>query len=160
MSLTIKTTINGTLALVPSNNPVTITGSGGVTATGTMADAIDGLDSGTAWAISNAGTLSSSSGSGVTLAGLNSGVSNSGSISGAGGVNLSNDGSVRNTAQGTITATGGSGSQLATVSGIYVTGPSSGGITAISVTNAGVVNAAYGYGIGLGASGKIGRAHV
>ena len=63
---------------------------------------------------------------------------------------LSDDGSVTNTAKGTITATGKMPSPLATISGIYVTGPSSAGIAAISVTNAGVVTAADGYGIGLG----------
>jgi hypothetical protein len=125
--------------------------SGGVTATGTTADAIDG-NSSAAWAISNAGTICSLSGYGVNLAGQNSNVRNSGSISGGGEVNLSNDGSVTNTAKGAITATGGSGSTLATVSGIYVTGT---GMNAISVTNAGVVTAAFGYGIGLGANGRV-----
>jgi hypothetical protein len=153
VSLRINTTINGTLSLAPSNNPVTITASGSVQATATGADAIDG-DSSTAWMISNAGTVSSASGFGVNLNGPGSNVSNSGSISGAGGVFLNNEGSVRNTTQGTITATGGSGSPLATVSGIYVTGPSSAGMYAISVTNAGTVNAADGYGIALGASGS------
>jgi hypothetical protein len=153
VSLRISTTINGTLSLVQSNNPVIITASGGVTATGTMADAIDG-DSSTAWMISNAGTVSSASGFGVNFNGPSSNVSNSGSISGAGEVFLNNEGSVRNTAEGTITATGGSGSPLATVSGIYVTGPSSAGMSAISVTNAGTVNAADGYGIALDASGS------
>ena len=68
MSLTIGTIINGTLSLVPSYNPVTITGTGGVKATATGADAIDG-NSATAWTISNAGTISSTSGYGVNLAG-------------------------------------------------------------------------------------------
>jgi hypothetical protein len=154
MSLTISTIINGTLSLIRSYNPVTITGTGGVKATAPGADAIDG-NSATAWAISNAGTISSASGYGVNLAGQNSNVSNSGSISGTGGVNLSNDGSVTNTAKGTITATGKMPSSLATISGIYVTGPSNAGMAAISVTNAGVVTAADGYGIGLGASGSV-----
>ena len=59
MSRTINTTINGPLFLLPTDNPLTITASGGVNATAT--DAIDG-DSSTAWAISNAGTVSSASG--------------------------------------------------------------------------------------------------
>jgi hypothetical protein len=154
VSLTISTTINGTLSLVPSKNPVTIRASGGVAATAAMADAIDG-NSASVWAISNAGTISSMFGFGVNLAGLNSNVRNSGSISGAGGIVLSNDGSVTNTAKGTIIATGTMPSPLATISGIYVTGPSSAGMLAISVTNAGVVTAADGYGIGLGASGSV-----
>jgi hypothetical protein len=99
--LTISTTINATLSLAASNNPVTITVSGGVSATGTTADAIDG-NSSADWAISNAGTISSLSGYGVNLAGQNSNVRNFGSISGGGGVNLSNDGSVTNTAKGAI----------------------------------------------------------
>ena len=123
MSLTINTTINGTLSLAPSNNPIAITASGGVAATATLADAIDG-DSSTAWMISNAGTISSASGFGLYLNGPSSNLSNSGSISGAGGMFLNNGGSVTNTASGTITATGKMPSSLATISGIYVTGPS------------------------------------
>ena len=151
MSLTINTTINGTLSLAPSNNPIAITASGGVAATATLADAIDG-DSSTAWMISNAGTISSASGFGLYLNGPSSNLSNSGAISGAGGMFLNNGGSVTNTASGTITATGKMPSSLATISGIYVTGPSG---AAISVTNAGVITAADGYGIGLGASGSV-----
>ena len=113
MSLTISTIINGTLTLLPSNNPVTILGTGGVQATATGADAIDG-DSSTAWMISNAGTISSASGLGLYLNGPSSNLSNSGSISGVGGIFLNNDGSVTNTAGGTITATGGSASNLVT----------------------------------------------
>jgi hypothetical protein len=52
----------------------------------------------------------------------------------------------------TGTASGGSGSNLATIAGILVTGPSNAGMAAISVTNAGVVKAAYGYAIELSAS--------
>ena len=47
-----------------------------------------------------------------------------------------------NTAQGTITATGLMPAPLATISAIYVTGPSGGGIGAIGVTDQGVVTAA------------------
>jgi hypothetical protein len=154
VSLTIGTIINGTLSLIPGYNPVTITVTGGVKATAALADAIDG-NSAAAWAISNAGTISSVFGYGGNLAGLNSNVINFGSISGAGGIVLSNDGSVTNTATGRITATGKMPSPLATISGIYVTGPSNAGMLAITVTNAGVVTAANGYGIGLGASGSV-----
>jgi hypothetical protein len=90
VSLIIGTTINGTLSLIPSYNPVTITGTGGVKATANLADAIDG-NSAAAWAISNAGTISSVFGYGGNLAGLNSTVINFGSISGTGGIVLSND---------------------------------------------------------------------
>jgi hypothetical protein len=150
VSLTISTIINGTLTLVPSNNPVTILGTGGVQATAAGADAIDG-DSSTAWMISNAGTISSASGFGLYLNGPSSNLSNSGSISGAGGMFLNNDGSVMNTATGTITATG-TTSSLAIISGIYVSGA---GIGAISVTNAGVITAPDGYGVGLGQIGSV-----
>src|SRR4029077_2113894 len=131
VSLTISTIINGTLSLIPSYNPVTITFTGGVKATAALADAIDG-NSAIAWAISNAGTISSMFGYGGNLAGLNSTVINFGSISGAGGIVLSNDGSVTNTVTGRITATGKMPSPLATISGIYVTGPSNAGMSAIT----------------------------
>jgi hypothetical protein len=68
VSLTISTIINGTLSLIRSYNPVTITVTGGVKATAALADAIDG-NSATAWAISNAGTISSVFGYGGNLAG-------------------------------------------------------------------------------------------
>jgi hypothetical protein len=71
VSLTISTIINGTLSLIRSYNPVTITFTGAVKATAALADAIDG-NSATAWAISNAGTISSTSAYGVNLAGQNS----------------------------------------------------------------------------------------
>ncbi len=85
MSLIVLTTIKGTLSLIPSNNPVIILPTGGVKATATGADAIDG-NSATGWSIWNTGTVSSASGYGMSLAGLNSTVVNSGSISGAAGV--------------------------------------------------------------------------
>jgi hypothetical protein len=69
VSLIIGTIINGTLSLIPSYNPVTILGTGGVKATATGADAIDGA-SGVGWKITNSGTVSSTSGYGVNLAGL------------------------------------------------------------------------------------------
>ena len=154
MSLTIGTIINGTLTLIRSYNPVTILPTGGVKATATGAEAIDG-NVAAAWVIWNAGTISSLSGYGGSLAGPNSNVINFGSISGAGGIALSHDGSVTNTVTGRITATGKMPSPLSTISGIYITGPSNAGMAAISVINAGVVTAADGYGIGLGASGSV-----
>ena len=111
MSRTINTTINSTLSLQPTDNPLTITASGGVIVAG--ADAIDG-DSSTAWAISNAGTVSSTSGYGVSLAGAGSVTNYSGgSISGTGptsfnfisGVFIGGSGTVTN--GGTISVLGG-----------------------------------------------------
>jgi hypothetical protein len=111
VSRTINTTINGTLSLQPTDNPLTITASGGVIVAG--ADAIDG-DSSTAWAISNAGTVSSTSGYGVSLAGAGSVTNYSGgSISGTGpdgfniisGVSIGGSGTVTN--GGTISVSGG-----------------------------------------------------
>jgi hypothetical protein len=113
MSRTINTTINGTLSLLPTDNPLTITASGGVNATATGADAIDG-DSSTAWAISNAGKISSASGYGVFLLGAGSVTNYSGgSISGTGpdsfnfvsGVSIGGSGTVTN--GGTISVSGG-----------------------------------------------------
>ena len=153
MGLTLSTTYNGTLSLAPSDNPLTVTATGGVAATAAGADAIDG-GSGVDWSITNSGTVSSTLGYGVNLAGLGD-VSNSNSISGTGGVLLNDAGTVTNSSGGTITATGMMPAPLATISAIYVTGPSGGGMSAISVNNAGVVTAADGYGIGLGASGSV-----
>jgi hypothetical protein len=111
VSRTINTTINSTLSLQPTDNPLTITASGGVIVAG--ADAIDG-DSSTAWAISNAGTVSSTSGYGVSLAGAGSVTNYSGGkISGTGptsfnnisGVSIGGSGTVTN--GGTISVSGG-----------------------------------------------------
>ena len=138
MSRTINTTINGTLSLLPTDNPLTITASGGVNATATGADAIDG-NSSTAWAISNAGTISSASGYGVSLLGAGSSVTNysGGSISGTGPTNISGvsitGGSGTVTNSGTISVSGGgyrvylSGGATVTNSGGTVT--NSGSIT-------------------------------
>jgi hypothetical protein len=110
VSRTINTPIIGTLSLLPTDNPLTITASGRVNAT---ADAIDG-DSSTAWAISNAGKISSATGYGVFLAGAGSVTNYSGgSISGTGptgfnvisGVSIGGSGTVTN--RGTISVLGG-----------------------------------------------------
>ncbi|MGB7973377.1 MAG: hypothetical protein WCF81_03280, partial [Roseiarcus sp.] len=146
--------IHGTLNLIQSYNPVTILITGGVEATANLADAIDGNGT-TSYAIVNSGTISSKSGYATDLSGPNSYFINYGSISGAGGLLLTDDASVTNTATGRITASGTLPSPLSSISGIYITGPSGAGMAAISVTNAGVVTAADGYGIGLGASGSV-----
>ena len=144
MSTTIVTSYSGTLTLAPSDNPLTVAPSGSVIATAAGADAIDG-GSGINWTVTNSGTVSSTFGYGLNLAGPSI-VNNAGSISGVGGVVLSDDGSVSNSAQGVITATGKLPSPLATISAIYVTGPLGGE----TVSNAGTVTAADGYGIGFG----------
>ena len=123
MSRTINTTINSTLSLQPTDNPLTITASGGVIVAG--ADAIDG-DSSTAWAISNAGTVSSTSGYGVFLAGA---------------------GSVTNYSGGKISGTGPDG--FNSISGVSIGGSG-------TVTNGGIISVTGGgYGVHLGGGGAV-----
>jgi hypothetical protein len=125
VSRTINTTINGPLFLLPTDNPLTITASGGVNATAT--DAIDG-DSSTAWAISNAGTVSSASGYGVSLAGAGS--------------------SVTNNPGGSISGTGPAGFNI--ISGVAITGASG------TVTNGGTISVSGGgYGVHLAGGGVV-----
>jgi hypothetical protein len=132
VSRTINTTINGTLSLVPTDNPLTITASGGVNATATGADAIDG-DSSTAWAISNAGKISSASGYGVSLAGAGS--------------------SVTNYAGGSISGTGSTSFNI--ISGVAITGASG------TVTNGGTISVSGGgYGVHLAGGGTVTNSHI
>jgi hypothetical protein len=131
VSRTINTTINSTLSLQATDNPLTITASGGVIVAG--ADAIDGGSS-TAWAISNAGTVSSTSGYGVSLAGAGSSVTNNpgGSISGTGPAGFSMISGVAITgASGTVT----NGGTIAVSGGGYGVHLAGGG----AVTNSGSV---------------------
>src|ERR1700722_10650097 len=79
MARKISTQIVGPVALAPTDNPLTITATGGVTSTGAGIDGIDGA-AGTTWRIANDGTVTSASGVGVRLAG-NGTVSNGSSVS-------------------------------------------------------------------------------
>ena len=123
--ISISGPVQGPLTLTSADNPLLITATGSVASTGAGNDAIDG-GAGVDWQITNFGTVSSTSGFGINLTGQGT-ISNSGSISGSGGIIVEQDGSVTNSAQGTITATGSLPAPLATISAIYVTGPSGGG---------------------------------
>jgi hypothetical protein len=104
MATTISSAITGPFTLSPSSNPLSITAKGKITSTGANIDGIDG-DSGTAWAITNGGTVSSAGGWGINLAGAGS-LSNSGVISGAsGGIQTRGVGTVTN--KGTISSSNG-----------------------------------------------------
>ena len=93
----------------------------------TAADAIDG-DSSTAWAISNAGMISSASGYGVFLAGAGS--------------------SVTNNPGGSISGTGPAGFNI--ISGVAITGASG------TVTNGGTISVSGGgYGVHLAGGGAV-----
>jgi hypothetical protein len=104
MSRTISSVVAGPVVLDPTDNPLTITSTGGVLSTTT--DAIDG-GPGTSWAITNSGIVSSSSGYGMLLAGAGSSVTNYGSISGTGPTSFNNISGVAITgASGTVTNRG------------------------------------------------------
>ena len=115
----------GPLSIQPTDSPLTITASGGVNADG--ADAIDS-DSRPAWAISNAGTVSSASGYGVSLAGAGN--------------------SVTNNPGGSISGTGPAGFNI--ISGVAITGASG------TVTNGGTISVSGGgYGVHLAGGGVV-----
>ena len=82
--LTISGAITGPLTLAATNNPLTITSAGSVKATASGADGVDG-GSGTAWSITNSGTVASSQRYGISLHSAGSSIVNSGSISGYAG---------------------------------------------------------------------------
>jgi hypothetical protein len=131
VSLTINKPIPGPLSLQPTDNPLTITASGGVNATATGADAIDG-DSSTAWAISNAGTIQSASGNGVFL------------LAGSAGS------SVTNYSSGKILVLGTGLTGFNNISGVYITGGSG------TVTNGGIISVSGGgYGVHLAGGGAV-----
>ena len=146
MARTISSAISGTLALATSDNPLTITSSGSVTATASGADAIDG-GSGTSWSITSYGAIASSLGYGVYLTGTGSSILNSGSISGQGAVHLVTGGSVTNYSSGTIKATGTTG--YSAIAGVQISGSG-------AVNNYGTISAAStGYGVSLDNGGTV-----
>lgn len=153
MSRTISTLLSGTLTLAPTDNPLTITFSGGVAATAPGADAIDG-GAGVNWSITNSyGSISSATGYGVFLLGQ-AAIVNYGAISGSGGVRLGAGGTVGNRYGGSIVGTG-VASALATVSGIFIDGPAG------SVANAGTITASgTGFGVGFAAGGSVNNSGV
>jgi hypothetical protein len=130
MSTTINSSTAGPLSLAAASNPLYITSTGSVTATGSGAEAIYGGAS-SQWTITNSGVVSASGGDGIILAvggtitnsagasitGYGSGVyvknggagflTNGGNISATGtngvGVDLNDGGSVTNTAGASIT---------------------------------------------------------
>ena len=104
---TISSAITGPLTLAATNNPLTITNAGSVKATASGADGVDG-GSGTAWSITNSGTVASSQRYGISLHSAGSSIVNSGSISGYSGsggygLDLEAGGTVTNTSAGYIT---------------------------------------------------------
>ena len=146
MARTISSAINGKLVLATTDNPLTITSSGSVTATASGADAIDG-GSGTPWSITNNGAIASSLGYGVYLSGTGSSVFNSGSISGQGAVHLVTGGSVTNYSSGTIKAIGTTG--FSAIAGVQISGSG-------TINNYGTISAAStGYGASLDNGGTV-----
>src|SRR5450755_4954143 len=120
MARTISTKTAGPVVLRPTDNPLTITGTGAVTSTGASQDGIDGA-TGTTWIIGNAGKVTSSTGYGISLASAGT-VSNTGSISGKDGVVLKAGGKVTNAAGGSISASGALGAGEGSGAAIYITG--------------------------------------
>src|SRR5690242_10802098 len=104
MATTISSAMVGPINLQPTDNPLTITSTGSVGATGSGLDAIDG-SAGITWTISNAGAVTSASGYGIRLYGAGT-VGNSGTISGIDGVVVRGGGSVTNSAGGSISGFG------------------------------------------------------
>lgn len=128
---TISTAVSGSFRLSSSSNPLTVTSTGSII-TSVSGDAVSGA-SGTAWQISNAGTISGTVGTssaGMYLQGAGSSVDNSGYIYGsAAGIWLSSGGSVTNDAGGLIKATGNYGVYVAGAPGV--------------VTNAGTITGSW-----------------
>jgi hypothetical protein len=146
MAKTISNSTTGPVVLQPTDNPLTITGTGAVNATGSGVDGIDG-PAGTTWNITNAGRVASSGGDGVSLASSGS-IGNSGAISGVDGIVLRAGGSVTNLAGGSISASGARGSGFGVGAGVYVTG------AAGTVTNNATISGG-GYGVALAHGGTV-----
>ena len=171
----INTTTAGPIALTSATqNPLTITATGTITASAPGADGVDGSNL-LAWTIVNDGVVTSASGAGIKLLnggtidnGLSQGtaavisgsiagvfvqgsagtVVNAGRISGTDGIRLAAGGVVDNRASGTITATGTLGAGFTYGAGVYVAG------AAGQVTNDGKITAG-GYGIAMAAGGSV-----
>ncbi|MBV9520160.1 MAG: VCBS repeat-containing protein [Hyphomicrobiales bacterium] len=125
MAKTISTSTLGPVALNPNtDNPLTITSTGTVTATGTAASI---YGSGTAWTVSNSGSVSAATADGFKL---------------SGGTTLTNG------VGGVITSSGTHGGGLSVGAGIYVQNGSG------NVTNQGSISGG-GYGVALGGGGSV-----
>ena len=163
---TISTSVAGPVVLASGDNPLSITSTGSVTASGAGIDAIDG-PAGTAWALANDGSVASSVAVGISLAsggaisngpstgaaalisggadaitigGASGAITNAGRITGGYAVLLNAGGSVTNAAGGSI-----SGSSL----GIEIQN----GLG--TVTNAGSISSAAHYGVTLNSGGNV-----
>jgi P pilus assembly chaperone PapD len=141
---TISTSITGPYVLSAATNPLTVTSTGKVTSTASGVDAIDG-SSGTTWTINNSGTLSSSSGFGISLTGAGT-ITSNGLISGKTAIGVFGGGSITN--NGSLSASAGIGGGGSVGSGVFTTGASS------RVTNNGTITAG-GYGVALDAGGTV-----
>jgi hypothetical protein len=172
---TISSGISGpvTLANPPADNPLLITSTGAVNATGAGVDGIDGTTIAT-WNITNDGTVSAAGGRGISLAGagiISNGptsgaaatisgttdgiqisgagtVTNWGRISGITGVALLAGGSVANNARGSISGSGAIGSGFSVGAGVSIAHASG------NVTNDGAISGAA-YGVAMAAGGSV-----
>ena len=143
MARTISSSTIGPIALGASDNPLSITGTGQVTSTGTV-DGIDGA-AGTVWTIANSGTIGAATGFGIYLAGAGF-VSSGGVITGKDGVIIRGGGGVTNT--GLIKAVGAIGGGPWVGSGVFLTG------AAGTVSNGGTING-QAYGVAVDAGGLV-----
>jgi hypothetical protein len=146
VSKTINSSTAGPILLGASDNPLIITDHGSVAASGAGADGVD-APAGATWAIRNAGTVTSTSGFGMSLASSGT-VTNAGSISGIDGLVLRAGGTVVNQSRGSIKGNGAGGTGFGSGSGVYITGAPG------EVTNRGLITGV-GYGVALGAGGIV-----
>ena len=106
MATTISNAVSGSVHLASTDDPLTITSTGSITTTAS-GDALGGA-SGTAWQVTNSGTISGvvgTSSAGIYFPGSGVSVQNSGTIKGyTAGIWLGTGGSVTNNAGGLISA--------------------------------------------------------